>query len=153
MLARPPLDLRRDLWRTATNVAGRLVAVTRLYAFSECEVIVDPIVSSPDELPADPVTDPPATFDPGKCAWGWINSRPYGERGWCCAEFAVALKNGRIVNKSDAEVQKVLKMRKWPKDVHEYEAMMDDEAEPPVRFTNKGDIAAVLYNFYKMTGR
>jgi len=28
--------------------------------------------------------------------------------------------------------------------------MMDDDA---VRFTNKGDLAAVLYNFYKMTAR
>jgi hypothetical protein len=127
--------------------------VTRLYAFSECEVIVDPIIGSPEEFLADSLTDPPATFEPGKCAWGWINSRAYGERGWCCAEFAVALKNGRIVNKSDAEVQKVLNMRKWANDVHEYAAMMDDGAEPPVRFTNKGDIAAVLYNFYKMTGR
>eukprot|EP00966_Prymnesium_polylepis_P159507 3686392-Prymnesium_polylepis.1 len=30
------------------------VVMTRLYAFSEWEVTVDPIVSWPDELPADP---------------------------------------------------------------------------------------------------
>ena len=127
--------------------------VTRLYAFSECEVIVDSIIGSPDDFPSDSVTNAPVSFDPGKCEWGWINSRPYSERGWCCAEFAVAMKNGRIVNKSDAEVRKVMKIRTWPQDVHEYAAMMEEGAEPPVRFTNKGDIAAVLYNFYKMTGR
>ena len=128
-------------------------AVTRLYAFSECDVIVDPIIDPADEFPCNPDTDPPGKYPAGVCAWGFINSRPYGERGWCCAEFAVALKNGRIVNSRDSEVQKVLAMRTWPNDLHEYAVMMDDGAKQPVRFTNKGDIAAVLYNFYKMTER
>lgn len=145
-----PMQDRTPTQKIQFNIA--MWEMTRLYAFSECDVIVDPIIGSPDDFPSDSVTNAPASFDPGKCEWGWINSRPYSERGWCCAEFAVAMKNGRIVNKSDAEVRKVLKIRKWPKDVHEYAAMMEEGAEPPVRFTNKGDIAAVLYNFYKMTG-
>eukprot|EP00966_Prymnesium_polylepis_P234168 5416361-Prymnesium_polylepis.1 len=80
--------------------------------------------------------------------WGFINRRPYGERGWCCAEFSVALKNNRIVNLQDPHVQQVLDMRRWPSTVGQYAAMMDGDA---VRFTNKGDLTAVLYNFYKMT--
>ena len=35
--------------------------------------------------------------------------------------------------------------------VDDYAAMMDDRAERPVRFTNKGDDAVVLFNFFKMS--
>ena len=44
-------------------------------------------------------------------------------------------------------------MRGWPSTVDQYTAMMDGGGGLPVRFTNKGDLAAVLYNFYKMTAR
>ena len=70
---------------------------------------------------------------------------------WCCAEFSSALKNGRIVNLSDPLVQEVLQTRNWPNTVDDYAAMMDENAVRRVHFTNKGDAAAVLYNFFKMT--
>ena len=86
---------------------------------------------------------------------GRVNTTPYHERGgWCCAEFAVAKKNG-CLNLADTDVQALLTKRRWPSNVDEYAAMMenDDDGSPPVRFTNKGDVAAVLYNFFKMTSR
>ena len=190
------------------------LTVTRLYAFSECEVIVDPVIDLTEDFSAGESASglewvsvgmtrpscgreifnealakaledrtkasPEATFTPEEWHgfgienlqaadfvklggvsvfayfqpmfgdWGFINRRPYGERGWCCAEFSVALKNNRIVNLHDPHVQQVLYMRRWPSTVRQYAAMMDDDA---VRFTNKGDLAAVLYNFYKMTAR
>ena len=183
------------------------VAVTRLYAFGECEVIVDPIIDEAEAFPGgihasglkwtDAGASKPSTgeelandrlsaalktkvdftkeewdafgisdllvthfiksgnsyLQPAVNAWGFINRVPYGSRGWCCAEFSVARKNKRIVNMHKREVQRVLSMREWPNNVHEYAAMMDEDAEQPVRFTNKGDMAAVLYNFYKMTVR
>ena len=48
-------------------------------------------------------------------------------------------------------MQEVLKSRAWPKTVDDYAAMMDENAVRPVRFTNKGDASAVLYDFFKMT--
>ena len=77
--------------------------------------------------------------------------RPYADRGWCCAEFSCALKNRRVINLTDPLVQKVQDWRRWPSTVDEYAAMMDENAPRPVRFTNKGDDAVVLYNFFKMT--
>eukprot|EP00966_Prymnesium_polylepis_P121478 2807366-Prymnesium_polylepis.1 len=50
--AQKPMQDRTPAQRIQFNIA--MWEMTRLYAFSECEVIVDPIVSSPDELPADP---------------------------------------------------------------------------------------------------
>ena len=115
--------------------------MTRLYAFSECAVIIDPVI------------DPAKDFPSGVDAWGRVNTLPYGERGWCCAEFSVAHKNNRIVNLDDPEVKEVLATRGWPSTVDEYAAMMDEDAKRPVRFTSKGDRSVVLYNFYKMTDR
>jgi hypothetical protein len=195
------------------------LTVTRLYAFSECEVIVDPVIDLTQDFSAGESASglkwvsvgmtrpsygreisnealakaledktkasPEAAFTPEEWQafgienlqaadfvkssgvsvggvsvfayfqpmfgdWGFINRRPYGERGWCCAEFSVALKNNRIVNLQDPHVQQVLDMRRWPSTVGQYAAMMDGDA---VRFTNKGDLTAVLYNFYKMTAR
>ena len=103
--------------------------------------------------PADYVKSVGNYFQPILGDWGFINRRPYGERGWCCAEFSVALRNNRIVNLHDPQVQQVLAMRGWPSTVDQYTAMMDGGGGLPVRFTNKGDLAAVLYNFYKMTAR
>ena len=48
-------------------------------------------------------------------------------------------------------MQAVLSSRQWPNTVDEYASMMDESAARPVRFTNKGDDAVVLYNFFKMT--
>ena len=115
--------------------------MTRLYAFSECEVIIDPVIDAPQDFPS------------GEDAWGRVNSLPYCDRGWCCAEFSVAHKNNRIVNLDDPEVKEVLAMRGWPATVDQYAEMMDETAKRPVRFTSKGDRSAVLYNFYKMTDR
>ena len=103
--------------------------------------------------PADYVKSVGNYFQPILGDWGFINRRPYGERGWCCAEFSVALRNNRIVNLHDPQVQQVLAMRGWPSTVDQYTAMMDGGGGLPVRFTNKGDLAAVLYHFYKMTAR
>eukprot|EP00966_Prymnesium_polylepis_P327828 7383662-Prymnesium_polylepis.2 len=107
-------------------------------AVGQCIVIVDPHIDA---------------IDKADTRWGNINHRKYENRGWCCAEFSVAYKNNRIINKDDPAVQEVIKSRKWPKDIHEYAAMMTDDALPKVEFTDKGDRSTVLYNFYKMTTR
>jgi len=129
----------------------------RLYSFIECEVIVLPELDQLDSFPGGDV-------------WGMLNVRPYKNRGWCCAEFAVARYNGRIANMSDPAVQTVLKSRAWPsggtaESCAMYAEMMalscdmaDEEKDglkydpaKGVNFTNKGDRAAVKYNFFKMT--
>ena len=129
----------------------------RLYGHESCEVIVLPELDGLD------------TF-PGGDVWGMVNDMPYRNRGWCCAEFAIARYNNRIVNLDDPVVQKVLKSRDWPtgdaaKSCAMYEDMMklsckmeDDgrdgmtyDSENGVNFTAKGDRAAVKYNFFKMT--
>ena len=58
--------------------------MTRLYAFSQCEVIVDPFIDPADDFPSEPVDAVDSFFFPGayKHAWGFINSRPYAKRGW-----------------------------------------------------------------------
>jgi len=90
-------------------------------------------------------------YVPNRCAWGVINWTPYLDRGWCCAEFSCALKNGRIVNINDPLVVEVLSSRSWPTTVEDYAVMMDEGAARPVHFTSKGDGIVVLYNFFKMT--
>ena len=117
------------------------MAVTRFYAYSKCEVIVDPVIDGARDFPG------------GADVWGRVNTVPYERRGWCCAEFSVALRNGRIVNLSDPLVKAVLAVRAWPHDVENYARMMEKGAPEPVHFTKKGDVAAVLYNFYRMTNR
>lgn len=129
----------------------------RLYAYQKCEVIVLPAIDSPDSFPGGEV-------------WGMVNATPYEHRGWCCSEFATALKNQRIVNLGDPEVQRVLKSREWPRTAFDYERMMHytwhrgkvstDEDNPDglefdeelgVDFTSKGDRHVVLQNFFKMS--
>ena len=97
-------------------------------------MIIDPVIESSETFPA--VLSKHASIS-GREAWGRVNSTPYDSRGWCCVEFSVALKNNRIVNKEDPEVQEVLAMRDWPETVLEYAAMMDDGAPRPVLFTSK----------------
>ena len=128
----------------------------RLYAFHECEVIVLPELDS-------------LNF-PGGDVWGMINSRPYQNRGWCCAEFGIARYCGTIANPHDPAVQRVLKSREWPAGgtadaCRMYAEMMvlscdladagkdglTYDAAKGVNFTSKGDRAAVKYNFFKMT--
>ena len=129
----------------------------RLYSFKECEVIVLPELDLID------------TF-PGGDVWGIVNDRPYRNRGWCCAEFAVARYNGRIANLDNPCVQAVLNSREWPagntaEACRMYAEMMRLSCDPAddgkgglthdsakgVSFTFKGDRAAVKYNFFKMT--
>lgn len=113
----------------------------RLYSFRECEVLVLPSLN-------------PASTFPGRASeWGFENTRPYHKRGWCCSEFAIALKNKRIANLTDPDVMAVVKSRKWPTDVAAYGEMMDESLPDATRvdFTHKGDRAVVKYNFFKMT--
>ena len=150
------------MWADRTPEEGKAFGYAmwdmgRLYAFHECEVIVLP------EL------DGLNTF-PGGDVWGMVNSRPYENRGWCFSEFGIALYCGTIANLNDPAVQRVLKSRKWPtgntaKSCRMYAEMMalscdlaDDgkdglsyDPDKGVNFTNKGDRAAVKYNFFKMT--
>ena len=104
-------------------------------------IIMLNFIHAPEDFPLGPadIKEPEKDGAPRTCSWGAINDRPYAERGWCCAEFSVALKNNRIVNLQDPHVQQVLDIRRWPSTVGQYAAMMDDDA---VRFTNKGDLAA-----------
>ena len=50
--------------------------MTRFYAFSQCEVIVEPVI--------DKAEDFPGFGEPGG-SWGSINTRAYHDRGWCHA--------------------------------------------------------------------
>ena len=72
----------------------------------------------------------------------------------CFAEFAIALKCGRICNLEDEAVQAILNSRPWPTTVSEYaEMMMPTQPEKlRIKFTQKGDAAKVKYNFFKMGG-
>ena len=151
---------------TVTHLPGRTSAevtafsfamwdMGRLYAYQECEVIVLPELDGESTFPTSPTV------------WGMVNLRPYERRGWCASEFSIARFNARIANWSDAAVQQVVVSRGsvgWPESIAEYAEMMkytserDSEkdglvydAERGVDFTNKGDRAVVLYNFFKMT--
>ena len=115
----------------------------RLYAYRGCEVIVLPVAH------ADGACSKPGSFPGGPEAWGRVKENPYELSGWCCAEYAIARFNGRIVNADDEEVRKIEHAREWPASIEAYQAMMDDTARP-VRFTDKGDRNVVLYNFFKM---
>ena len=112
--------------------------MSRLYAFAECEVIVLPEV------------EPPTIFLGGPDRWGLVNTLPYEARGWCCSEFSIARSNGRIANKHDLAVQALEDVpHGWPATVHEYEAMMREDATPKVRFTSSGDEEVVKFLFFK----
>ena len=115
----------------------------RLYGFKQCEVIVIPSLDGLESFP-------------GGNVWGKVNTRAYHSRGWCCAEFCIALYNQSIMNLNDQDVQRVRESRMWPTTVAEYADMMDENQPSTARveFTNKGDraaLAAVQYNFFKMT--
>ena len=73
-------------------------------------------------------------------------------RGRCCAEYAVALANGRVANPTDPAVLEVYRSRTWPTTVREYAAMMygHNKDDPPVEFTKSGDRDLVTFNFHKM---
>ena len=119
----------------------------RLYAFEECEVVV---------LPRPHPTDgAPDRFPGGAYKWGRVKRTSYEQSGWCCAEYSIARYNGRIANPDDEAVREVEQSRNlcggWPTSVAEYKAMMSDDAEFPVYFTDKGDRSVVAYNFFKMS--
>ena len=117
--------------------------MSRLYAFFKCEVIVIP------ELDSVAITH--KTQEGGAMSvWGRVNSNPYENRGWCAAEFSVAMFHGRVVNTEDPQVRRIKASRVWPRTVKQYSEMMDEGAEMPVTFTSKGDRRFVQYNFFKM---
>ena len=131
-----------------------LFETTRLYAYGGSKVIVlpdkDDVSSFPD---VGEVTEKLNDFcEPPRMEthsnWGFTKKMGYENSGWCCAEFAIAKRNGTIVNMDDAPVQRVLKSREWPNTATEYAAMMESK-EQPVHFTKKGDAEAVRFNFFK----
>ncbi|CAK0848336.1 unnamed protein product [Prorocentrum cordatum] len=120
----------------------------RLYSFHECEVLVLPTLD---------------TTLPGGDVWGIVNSAPYKIRGWCCAEFSIALYCGTIRNLDDPDVEHVRASRTWPADNSGYAEMMSFttkrelqgaglkwDPDRGVDFTVSGDRHAVRYNFFKM---
>ena len=134
-----------------------LFEISRMFAFGGVEVIVLPQIEKWQAFPAVLGSQhaPVLEFSEVKkrdcersALWGWINEVPYHNRGWCAAEFSCALKAGIIANLDDPDVQKVREARDWPKDVAEYEKMMDD---PAIEFTAKGDRDYVAYLFFKMS--
>lgn len=124
----------------------------RLYSYKAVEVIILPGLDGAGSFPGGQV-------------WGGTNTCPYANRGWCCAEFAIAKKAKRIINLSDPEVQRVLHARQWPETIEEYAQMMAHTTRREyagkngllyhetlgVDFTFRGDRDAVKYNFFKMT--
>ena len=70
-------------------------------------MIVLPDIESPDD------------FNPNPDAWGRVGPLPYIQRGWCCAEYAIAKINNRIVNADDRAVIDVDRSRQWPTDINE----------------------------------
>ena len=81
-----------------------LFETTRLYAYGGSKVIVlpdkDEVATFPDagEI-AEQVND---FCDPPRpemhSNWGFTKKMGYEHSGWCCAEFAIALRNGTIAN-------------------------------------------------------
>merc|ERR1712094_21802 len=67
--------------RQAEAVSFAIHDMVRLYSHRGCEVIVLPT------LDLD-------TF-PGGNVWGIVNRSPYQNRGWCFAEFSIALYSHR----------------------------------------------------------
>jgi len=164
-------------WNTTDRTSSQRIAfdyamweMGRLYSFHECEVIVLPTLA--DEL--EPTKDHVLASFPGGDVWGDINNRPYHNRGWCCAEFAVARYSNRIANLHDPSVQAVLQSRQWPSGgtaescamyadmmtrttVEEMSKSLANHSELTydphfgVDFTSNGDRDAVKYNFFKMT--
>ena len=84
-----------------------------------------------------------------KTNWGFTKSVPYEEGGWTCAEFSVANFCDTIHNKESETVIALHSKRFWPTSVQDFAAMMDDNADKPVKFTKKGDKDAVRFNFWK----
>eukprot|EP00966_Prymnesium_polylepis_P211781 4904998-Prymnesium_polylepis.2 len=82
--------------------------------------------------------------------WGPVNPDGYCSRGWCCSEFAIANYTGTIANDDRKDVQAVMHFRKWPTTVQDYQAMMSEEGEHPVRFTRRGDVSVVQFLFYRV---
>jgi len=131
--------------------------VNRLCCFQECDVIVLPQLELADTWP-------------GGRVWGVENPTPYQNRGWCVAEFAIALYSGRIKNLDDDPVKKVFASREWPSggtvgscqmyaDIMKLTTDRDEAVRDGlkyddtkgIRFTSKGDRGAVKWNFFKMT--
>lgn len=166
-VAYPLAERTRD---QANAFAYAMWDMGRMYAFERCEVIVLPTIAGKLKPSRGEVL---ASF-PGGNVWGDINNRPYQNRGWCCAEFAIARYCSTIRNLSDPDVQAVLKSRVWPaggtaESCRMYAEMMTRttveemstslalrseltyDSALGVDFTSKGDRDAVKYNFFKMT--
>lgn len=127
-------------WRTREENAAFEYAMYgggRLYSFRRCQVIVVPNL--------------PEVFPKG---WGTINPSPYGNRGWCCSEFSIALAHNRIANLDDDGVQQLRMSRQWPTTWTDYKEMMaetDANGDPVVEFTCRGDRDQVATSFFRFT--
>jgi len=138
----PAVQADRDVHETR-QFRFAMWEMSRLYAFFQCEVIVLP------ELESVAITHiTPEGVAMSK--WGRVNVTPYENRGWCAAEFSVAIFHGRVANADCDEVRRVMASRPWPRTVAQYAEMMDEDAEMPVKFTSNGDRAVVQFNFFKM---
>ena len=143
-----------------------LYETTRLYAFAGgslpdgtylkgCRVLVLPEIDDHTKFPQGGVPqkqlntfcEPPR--QEWKTNWGFTKSVPYEEGGWTCAEYSVANFCGTIHNRESQTVRALHGKRVWPKSVKDFAAMMDDNADRPVKFTKKGDKDAVRFNFWK----
>ena len=85
-----------------------------------------------------------------RCLWGFARPDPYEHRGWCGSEYSIARFNGRIANPNSLAVCQIEASRAWPETIEAYEAMMDPDAEHPVRFTYDSDREIVRFIFYRV---
>lgn len=130
-----------------------LFEMSRMYAFSGCEVLVLPQLELlQSSASSQPVKAKYSNVKKRDClhsdTWGWINEVPYENRGWCAAEFSCALQAGIVANLTDPAVQAVLRARDWPTSVKQYQKMMEDTR---IEFTATGDRSYVAYLFFKMS--
>ena len=143
-----------------------LFETTRLYAFAGgslpdgtyikgCRVLVLPEIDDHWDFPGGgkPCLEMNNFCEPPrrewKTNWGYTKSVPYEEGGWTCAEYSVANFCDTIHNKKSKTVRALHSKRRWPTSVQDFAAMMDDNADRPVKFTKKGDKDAVRFNFWK----
>lgn len=136
--ANPQLERTRE---QVQQFGVALWVMSRVYACALAHVIVLPEIEPEEDFPGHSEIQLP---------WGRVNKVPYHQRGWCCAEYAIANFHGNIVNATDEAVRKVAVSRAWPVSVEAYADMMREDAEVPVHFTAKGDNAVVQYNFFQM---
>ena len=82
--ATPPLP-RRTMAQTRQFRFG-MWEMTHLYGCRLVSVLVDPVIDAPEDFPLGPadIREPEEDGGSRTCSWGFINDRPYHERGWVC---------------------------------------------------------------------